>query len=164
MTVFVYSTSLTLRLGDDSLCHDLSEWWQFFYLIVSLSFVFEPLSPEFSSGNPRIYKKKHHKGAIVCKWRIELDYSRFTRVASALIGEADRHTSVWLSLVGELTFREPKSLPITSNKKTTPLRVLLFYWRIEWDSNSRYPLEVHTISNRAPSTTRPSILLCRSPT
>ena len=30
-------------------------------------------------------------------------------------------------------------------------------WRIEWDLNPRYPLGVHTISNRAPSTTRPSI-------
>ncbi len=30
-------------------------------------------------------------------------------------------------------------------------------WRIERDSNPRYALGVHTISNRAPSTTRPSI-------
>ena len=30
-------------------------------------------------------------------------------------------------------------------------------WRIERDSNPRYALDVHTISNRAPSTTRPSI-------
>ena len=136
------------------------------------------------------------------------------RVASALISKADRRTSVRLSLVGELTSCEPKSLPITSNKTTTPLWVLLFYWRIDrdwlrrnfgsslrspacfrlpepccqtlysrvqtpafsriytktphkvgfrckWridrDSNPGYPLEVYTISNRAPSTTRPSI-------
>ena len=30
-------------------------------------------------------------------------------------------------------------------------------WRIDRDSNPGYPLEVYTISNRAPSTTRPSI-------
>ena len=143
------------------------------------------------------------------------------RVTSALISKADRRTSVRLSLVGELTSREPKFLPISSNKKTTPQGCCWVYWRIEWDwlrrnigsslrspayfrlpepcfrttfsrvqtpafsriytktphkagfrckwridrdSNPGYPLEVYTISNRAPSTTRPSILLFRSPT
>ena len=30
-------------------------------------------------------------------------------------------------------------------------------WRTEWDSNPRYPLGVHTISNRAPSASRSSV-------
>ncbi len=30
-------------------------------------------------------------------------------------------------------------------------------WRREWDSNPRYPFEVHALSKRAPSTARPSL-------
>ena len=30
-------------------------------------------------------------------------------------------------------------------------------WRREWDLNPRYAINVHTISNRAPSTTQPSL-------
>ncbi len=41
--------------------------------------------------------------------------------------------------------------------KTLRLEGLYYKWRIERDSNPRYALDVHTISNRAPSTTRPSI-------
>ena len=63
-----------------------------------------------------------------------------------------------LSLVVEPTspwFRLPPVLII--HNKTRHKGGLSCKWRIEWDSNPRYPLGVHTISNRAPSTTRPSI-------
>src|ERR1051325_2165709 len=34
-------------------------------------------------------------------------------------------------------------------------------WRRERDSNPRYPFEVHTLSRRAPSTTRPSLPIAK---
>ena len=111
---------------------------------VWLSLVGELTFRELKSLPITSNKKTTPLRVLLFYWRIELDYSRFTRVASALIGGADRHTSVWLSLVGELTFRELKSLPITSNKKTTPLRVLLFYWRIDREMRTkiRYAAEI----------------------
>ena len=41
--------------------------------------------------------------------------------------------------------------------KNTRARRVFCNWRRERDSNPRYALDAHTISNRAPSTTRPSL-------
>ena len=43
-----------------------------------------PFYPGFSSGNPRIYKKKHHKGAVVCKWRIGWEMRTKIRYAAEI--------------------------------------------------------------------------------
>ena len=45
----------------------------------------------------------------------------------------------------------------SSSYKKAPFRVSFCNWRTEWDSNPRYPLGVHTISNRAPSASRSSV-------
>ena len=44
-------------------------------------------------------------------------------------------------------------------KQKNPSQQRAFNWRTEWDSNPRYPLGVHTISNRAPSASRSSVQL-----
>ena len=62
-----------------------------------------------------------------------------------------------LPLVVEPSPRGSKSAYSNIYKKTHRKGGSFCKWRIGRDSNPRYPLEVHTISNRAPSTTRPPI-------
>ncbi len=45
------------------------------------------------------------------------------------------------------------------SKKGCMITPSFVVWRREWDLNPRYPYEVHTISNRAPSTPRTSLHL-----
>ncbi len=104
-----------------------------------------------------IYNKTLRKGGFCCKWRIERDYSAFAPFTAAL------------AYMPPAYFRLPAPCSHTlSSEGSNPNLYSLFTtklprgefcckWRIERDSNPRYALDVHTISNRAPSTTRPSI-------
>ena len=49
-------------------------------------------------------------------------------------------------------------LTTRSAKETGPCRAR-FVWRREWDSNPRWALDPYTLSRRAPSTARPSLLV-----
>lgn len=68
-----------------------------------------------------------------------------------------------LFCINALASPSPQTLNLTfpafppDTKKTLGLSVFLLKWRTEWDSNPRYPLGVHTISNRAPSASRSSV-------
>ena len=106
-----------------------------------------------------IYAKTRHKGGLVCKWRIEWDWQKtFLKFFMSLRRRKGGDTPVSPAPPCRTHFyREFSSLTLLYTTKTRHKGGLVCKWRIEWDSNSRYALGVHTISNRAPSTTRPSI-------
>ena len=114
----------------------------------------EPLIPYSSS----LMQNPTTKVGLVCKWRIEWDWQKtFLKFFMSLRRRKGGDTPVSPAPPCRTHFyREFSSLTLSHTTKPT-LKVGFVVWRIEWDSNSRYALGVHTISNRAPSTTRPSI-------
>ena len=116
--------------------------------------------PLFEGSNPNLYSlftTKLPRGEFCCKWRIERDYSAFAPFTAALAYMPPAYFR--LPAPCSQTLSSEGSNPNLYSLFTTklPRGELCCKWRIERDSNPRYALDVHTISNRAPSTTRPSI-------
>ena len=89
--------------------------------------------------------------------RVGLIFASLNRTSAHKL-KAYRRTPVRLELVVKPTPPWVQiSLFFLKTKKPALQRA--FNWRTEWDSNPRYPLGVHTISNRAPSASRSSVQL-----